>query len=265
MTPTPARQRFVVACASGAKVECFAEGQGRTVVLLPSLGRGVEDYVDLAQRIAGSGYRVLLPQPRGIGESCGLMQEVSLHDLSADVAALLDHEGGGPAVVAGHAFGSRVARVLAHDRPDLVRGVVLLAAAGRRPISPEMRRAIDGSGDPALSREERLTHLRAAFFAPGHDPSAWLEGWHPDVAAMQKVATTRTAQDVFITAGIAPILEVQAELDAVVPRECADDLRNELGARVTVALIRNAGHALVPEQPAAVAAAMLRWMAALGR
>jgi pimeloyl-ACP methyl ester carboxylesterase len=263
MREPPTAERFVVVCPGGATVECYAEGHGPAVVLLPSLGRGAEDYAGLARLIAAAGCRVLLPQPRGIGESRGAMENVSLHDLAADVAALLDHEGNGRAVVAGHAFGSRVARVVTHDRPDLVRGVALLAAAGRRPISPEMRRAIDGSGDPSLSREERLARLRAAFFAPGHDPSEWLEGWHPDVAAMQKAATARTAQDVFIKAGTAPVLEVQAELDAVVPRECADDLRNELGVRVTVALIRNAGHALVPEQPAAVAAAMLGWMAGL--
>jgi pimeloyl-ACP methyl ester carboxylesterase len=254
---------FIIARDGGVHVECFAEGKGRPVVLLPSLGRGVEDYAVLSGMLAAGGYRVLRPQPRGIGASRGPMEAISLHDLAADVAAVLEHEGGRRAVVAGHAFGGRVARVLAHDRPDLARGVVLLAAAGRHPIAPDLRVAIDGSGDPSLSREQRLAHLRHAFFAPGHDPAAWLEGWHPPVAAMQKAATLLTRQDVFITAGVAPILEVQAELDNVVPRSRANDLKDELGDRVTVVVIPDAGHALVPEQPEAVAAAMRGWVGRL--
>jgi len=49
---------------------------------------------------------------------------------------------------------------------------------------------------------------------------------------------------------------VQAEFDTVVPPSARQDLKNELGERVTIHVIRNAGHALIPEQPRAVADAM---------
>ena len=59
-----------------------------------------------------------------------------------------------------------------------------------------------------------------------------------------------------------PILDLQAALDPWRPPETRDDLRVELGAnRVTVRVIDDAGHALIPEQPAAVAAAVLDWIA----
>jgi pimeloyl-ACP methyl ester carboxylesterase len=50
--------------------------------------------------------------------------------LAADVAGVLETMDCGPAHLVGHAFGNRVARCLAVDRPSLVRSVTLLAAGG---------------------------------------------------------------------------------------------------------------------------------------
>ena len=50
-------------------IEVLAQGAGHRVVLLPSLGRGATDFDVMAERIAAAGYRVLRPQPRGIGRS----------------------------------------------------------------------------------------------------------------------------------------------------------------------------------------------------
>ena len=44
-----------------------------------------------------------------------------------------------------------------------------------------------------------------------------------------------------------------------------NELREELGERVTIAVIPNASHALIPEQPAAVVAAIVAWMRTLLR
>ena len=60
--------------------------------------------------------------------------------------------------------------------------------------------------------------------------------------------------------GEAPILEIQAALDPFKPPTLRDELKGELGDRVTVALIEDASHALIPEQPVAVAEIMVRWM-----
>ena len=99
-----------------------------------------------------------------------------------------------------------------------------------------------------------------AFFAPGHDASVWLEGFHHEVNASQRAAGLATPQEAWWSAGSAPLLDLQAEHDAFRPRETENDLREELGARVSVVTIPDAGHALVPEQPAAVVAALLGWM-----
>ncbi len=71
---------------------------------------------------------------------------------------------------------------------------------------------------------------------------------------MQLGAEGRTADDEYIPAGRAQILDMQAEFDTVVPLSARQDLKNELGDRVTIQVIANAGHALIPEQVDAVAA-----------
>lgn len=241
----------------GGQVEVYTRGSGPLIILLPSLGRGAADFVELGERLAARGYRVAAPEPRGIGRSNGPTDGISFHDLAADVASVIRYEGG-RAVIAGHAFGQKVGRTVAMDHPDLVRAVIMLAGAGRAIIPPDVRSAIMRSGDLTLSEAERIEALKIAFFAPGNDPVAagWLKGWHPDVKKLQLAAESRTRDDEFIPAGRAPILDVQAEFDTVVPPSARQDLKNELGDRVTIHVVRNAGHALIPEQVDAVAEAM---------
>jgi len=253
------RAMNALVAARDARIETIAEGRGPCVVILPSRGRGADDYDEVARRAAAAGYRVLRPQPRGIGGSTGPMKGLTLHDLARDVAAVIEHERAGPAVVVGHAFGNWVARMTAADHPELVRGVAILAAAAKR--YPEaLAEAVSKCADPSLPDSERLKYLQLAFFAPGHDASAWLSGFHPEVNASQRAAGLATPQEQWWGAGSVPLLDLQAEHDAFRPHATAHDLREEFGDRVTVVTIADAGHALVPEQPQAVVAALVEWM-----
>src|SRR5262245_24412993 len=160
-TCTQPPTRTLIARAD-VRIEVLAQGSGPVVVLLPSLGRGAEDFDAIAEQLAGAGYRVLRPQPRGIGQSSGPMTGIDLHD----IAAVIEHDNNGAAFVVGHAFGNRVARMLATDRPELVRAVALVAAnIGKAPSPPEVREAIRNSASPGLPGEQRLAALRFAFFA----------------------------------------------------------------------------------------------------
>jgi len=256
--PGPERTRGIVVCGD-ARIEVIAEGAGPLVVLLPSRGRDSEDYDEVAAGIARAGFRVLRPQPRGTGASSGPMTGLTLHDFASDVAAVIAHAGGGPAVVAGHAFGNWVARMTAADHPQLVRGVIILAAAAKT-YPKALAEAVTRSADVTLADAERLGYLRSTFFAPGHDASVWLKGWYPDVNASQFAAGRATRQEEWWGAGRAPLLDLQAALDPFKPRETANELKEEFGGRVTIAVIPDASHALIPEQPAAVVAAIVGWM-----
>ncbi|HTC63654.1 MAG TPA: alpha/beta hydrolase [Candidatus Saccharimonadales bacterium] len=256
-------QHFMV-YRDGVHIEVIAQGNGPVIVILPSLGRGAEDYGVVADLLAREGFRVLRPQPRGIGKSTGPMANLTLHDFAADIAAVIEHEGKGPAIVVGHAYGHFVTRMLATDRPDLVRGAVLAAAsAGKVPegvhepsVSPDVREAIEKSGDMSLPVSERLHYLQLAFFAPGHDPHVWLTGWHAETEKAENTASRATPVDEWFACGTTRVLDLQAENDAVAPRKFAGVLKAALGDRVTVVVIPYAGHALVPEQPQAMVSAI---------
>jgi len=240
------------------RIEVWAQGQGPLVVLLPSLGRGASDFDPIAKRLAQAGYRVLRPQPRGIGDSVGPMGGIDLHDCAADIAAVIAHENQGPAFVVGHAFGNRVARMLATDRPELVRAIALVAAnIGKAPSPPDVRAAIRASANPSLPEAERLAALRFAFFAPGNDPRGWLAGWHPEVLAAQRIAGDRTSREADFAGGTAPILYLQPGHDPLAHVEDAEAYQAQFGARVTVVVLPNASHAVIAEQPDAVSDALI--------
>src|SRR4051812_50049275 len=110
-------------------IDLIAEGKGPLIVLLPSRGRDSEDYDEVSAGLAGQGFRVLRPQPRGMHASRGPLKDITLHDLARDIATVIARENAGPAVIVGHAYGNWVARMTAVDHPKLARGVVLAAAA----------------------------------------------------------------------------------------------------------------------------------------
>jgi pimeloyl-ACP methyl ester carboxylesterase len=263
------RKREIVADGE-VRIEVISEGAGPLVVLLPSRGRDSEDYDVVAAGIARAGYRVLRPQPRGAGRSAGPMKNLTLHDFARDIAIVIKHEGKGPAVIVGHAFGNWVARMTAVDYPQLVRGVIIVAAAAKAYPSgfagaKELSEAVRKAGDPSLPDAERLKYLRMAFFAPGHDASVWLKGWHPEVDESQFAAGRATKQSEWWPGGKAPLLDLQAALDPFKPRAMMNEIKEEFGERATVVVIPNASHALIPEQPAAVTDAIVAWMRKLPR
>jgi len=241
------------------QVEVVVDGAGPAVVLLPSLARDSDDYDAVADGLAAAGFLVLRPKPRGIGHSSGPMTGITLHDLARDIAEVVVRLGGGRAVIVGHAYGNWVARMTAADRPELVRGVVIAAAAAKT-YPPELSKAVTSAGNPTLSREERLAALRFAFFAPGNDPTAWLEGWHPEIRDSQRAAVAAVPQAEWWSGGSAPLLDLQAAEDPFKPEAKRNELKDEFGARVTVAVIPHASHALIPEQPKAVVDALVGWI-----
>ncbi len=239
-------------------IEVLSQGDGPVIVLLPSLGRSATDFDAIAGQLVEAGYRVVRPQPRGIGQSVAPLTGINLHDYASDVAAVIEHEKKGPAFVVGHAFGNRVARMLATDRPELVTAVALVAAnIGKAPSTPQVREAIRNSANPALADEERIKALQFAFFAPGNDPRVWLKGWYPDVLAAERAAGDRTSREEDFAAGQAPILYVQPAHDPLAHVEDAKNYKAKFADRVTVVVIEHASHAVIVEQPKAVSEALI--------
>jgi pimeloyl-ACP methyl ester carboxylesterase len=248
-----------------AQIDVLIDDKGRsrqTIVLLPSSQRDSLDFTDVAQGLADQGFRVLRPQPRGMGLSSAPLAGMTLHTLAADVAHVIDRLGGGRAIVAGHAFGHYVARVTDLNHPERVRGVVLLAAAARE-FPAGLSASLDIAADNTHPEAERLMHLRQAFFAPGNDASAWLDGWHPQWRVLYRLATASPPKAHWWVTTHAPILELQGEQDPWRPPASRAELQDKLGDKVSLCVIDDASHALIPEQPAAVTAAIVDWVRVL--
>ncbi len=243
-------------------LEVYDDGPsgGAPLVLLPSLGRGAEDFDQLTSKLTAAGYRVIRPQPRGIGASRGYDFDPTLADLADDVILAAQQANLAPFVVVGHAFGNRVARMIATRSPERTHALILLAAGGKVAMVPEIEEALIRSFDLSLPDEERLAYVSRAFFAPGNAPEAWRNGWYPDVAEMQIGATERTSVDDWWLANSLPVLVVQPMQDVLAPPENAEILKREGGDRVRIAYIDQAGHALLPEQPQRLGETVLNYL-----
>jgi pimeloyl-ACP methyl ester carboxylesterase len=246
-----------------ARIDVIVDGAGPAIVLLPSSLRDSEDFDVLARAIALEGFQVLRPQPRGMGGSSAPPPGMTLDTLASDVAGVIRQLAAGPAVVVGHAYGHWVARMTDLRHPEVVRGVVALGAAARS-FPAGMAEALAIASDPQRGEQERLAALRTCMFAPGNDPHPWLAGWYPQWRAAYRTASQQPPRDTWFAAAHAPLLDLQGAQDAWRPPGTRGELRNAIGPGVTVQVIDGAGHALVPEQPHAIAQAIVDWTRRLG-
>ncbi len=245
---------------SDARIGVTVRGAGPTVLVIPSQGRGVADFDDLADRLVSAGRRVVMPEPRGIGASRGSNENITLAVLAGDAAAVIEKFGDGPADVIGHAYGNRVARMLATMRPDLVRRVVLLAAGGTAPVPDDIKAAFDVCFRLDAPEAERLAAITAVFFAVGNDARVWLDGWWPGAAALQAVADGATPVETWWCAGSAPLLVIQGLEDRMALPANGRMLVDEFGGRVTLVELERASHALLPERPNAIAETVIGYL-----
>ncbi|MFC1579829.1 alpha/beta fold hydrolase [Thermodesulfobacteriota bacterium] len=126
------------AIGPNANLSYFLQGpaRGETVVLLPGLGRGADEFRELAAALNKAGYRTVAVQSRGIGRSGPVLTNPSYELFADDVALVLkDIPGGiagGKAHLLGYEFGNRIARMFAVRYPERVGSLVLLACGGQK-------------------------------------------------------------------------------------------------------------------------------------
>lgn len=242
---------------SHVRIYSLQKGQGEYVTILPSLGRGVEDFTEeyrstLTTRLVKSGYQVVLIQPRGIGSSTGDLTpaHASMSLFAQDIMQTFDKLGIKKASFIGHAFGNRLARTIATLYPNSVDKLVLMASGGEEDLSVDQRKCLLKSFDLALPRQERLDAIQCAFFAQGNDPAIWYTGWYPNLALAQINAGQMTNGEFFKKAGGKEFLLLQAAEDFIAPPASNGlKLKQELGDQVIYVEIPHTGHALSSENP----------------
>ena len=100
-------------------------GAGPLLVLLPGMGDLRATYRFLAPALRHAGYRVACTDLRGHGDSDTTFPSYGDQETAGDTIALIEQLGQ-PAVVIGNSMGAGAAVLAAAERPELVRGLVLV-------------------------------------------------------------------------------------------------------------------------------------------
>jgi pimeloyl-ACP methyl ester carboxylesterase len=252
---------FEIIERNGLAIEVDLQGgSGPLVVMIPAMGRGGADFFDLSAALTRAGYRTAAVNPRGAGRSHGPVTGLTLHDLAADLSLVIEEFNGTPAGVIGHAFGNRVARCLAADRPDLVRCLVLLAAGGKTPPSPEFVKALEILQSKETTEIQRREATKKAYFARDSNPDFFLSGNWSDTLRAQGEASRNTPLEAWWAGGQAPILILQGLEDLCALPANGRQLKEKFGDRITLEEIPNAAHALLSEQPALIAQKIIDYL-----
>jgi pimeloyl-ACP methyl ester carboxylesterase len=124
-------------------------GDGPTVVLLHGWPYDIHSYLEVAPLLAARGYRVIVPNLRGYGDTRFLSEETLRSGQQSapavDTIAVMDALNIDQAIVGGFDWGARTACIVAALWPDRCAGLVSVSgyligsqAAGRRPLPPEV-------------------------------------------------------------------------------------------------------------------------------
>ena len=245
----------------------FSERRKPPIIMIPGLSRDPSDFSTVSEILVNKGWCTAAVYSRGSGKSVGNTEGVTLHDLAGDVISVIEQLDAGSAIVVGHAFGNRVARCLAADRPEKVACLILLAAGGK--VGP-MEKAVEATkrlwarpsndiSDEARAEEIRK-QMKTAYFAVTSDPETWMSGTWPAAGGIGRTAVMGTPLDEWWHGGSAPMLVIQGAEDITAPPENGTLLKQEYGDRVTLVNIEDAAHALVVEKPREIAEVMLGYI-----
>ena len=244
-----------------ATLECTLYGSGTAVMLLANAGCSTGYFDDLARMLAIRGFQAVSINMRGVAGSRGSLDAATLHDLAGDVADIIEAIGGGPVHLVGHAFGNRIARCLAVDRPPLVRSVTLLAAGGLIGPSTALGTPFRNATQAKMNGSDCVTMLGARWLSPASDPRILerVECW-PAVHIAHLATCRNVPLEDWCSAGTAPLLAIQGLDDESAPPGNGHALREQLGERVRVVDLPHAGHFLLLEQPEPVAQAVFEFL-----
>lgn len=254
---------------NGVAVHFAEHGAGVPLVVLHGAGvdhREVEAALEAV--VPASGYRRIYPDLPGMGHttSDGLTCNDDVVQLLGDFVAYLDAE---PALLLGHSYGAYLARGVAALRPDAVRGLALVC-----PIAEQARNVPDHEvvHEDAAAYDELEPEHRAGFdeyFVVRTPATARRYRDHvvPGTTLVDEVALGRIfagwTVDVGTAASAVPTLVVAGRHDSVVGYSDATELLERYPG-ATLAVIEDAGHALMHERPDLLAALIGDWLRRAG-
>jgi len=240
-------------------------------VPLVALHGAAVDHGDIAAAIEDvipkSGYRRIYPDLPGMGHSSsdGL---TSNDDVVSVLIEFIEHVGAQPVMLVGHSYGAYLARGVAARRPDLALGLALLCPIGQQthdvPDQQVVRQDDDAYDELDAAQRAKFDEyfvVRTAANARRFRDHTWTGITLIDEEAIGRIFAGWTV-DVGSSTFSAPALIVAGRRDSVVGYADAMSL-SERYPRATLAVIDDAGHALMHERPEPLGALVSDWLARL--
>lgn len=240
-------------------------GGGTPLVALHGAGVDHREIMAAVEAVVpGAGVRRIYPDLPGMGRSTsdGLTCNDDVVALLVDFIGRLD---AGPVLLLGHSYGAYLARGVAARRPDVVLGLALVCPAAEHSrevpghevvsqspdaydeLDPAQRAGFDGYfvvRTPATARRYRDHVAPAAALVDEGALGRIFAGW---------------AVDVGLGTSAVPTVIVAGRHDSVVG--CVDAAALcERYPHATLAVVEDAGHALMHERPALFAALLADWL-----
>lgn len=241
---------------NGTRLYCNVQGSADpTLLLLNGANCPLETWDPLTERLLGLS-RVIRFDARGNSRSPA-QEPVSLETLALDAVAILDHFGVAQSVIVGHAFGGRVAQVMARDAPDRVRALIVCGTGGQFP--PDPHPAFRVLRQREAERSEWQQAMIAAYCHAGFARELpdcarrlaellWQERARFGDRNLQLEAGRLTPSATYWATATVPALLIYGREDRNGTRDNAEDLFRRL-ADARLVFIESAGHMAIWEKP----------------
>jgi pimeloyl-ACP methyl ester carboxylesterase len=223
--------------------------------------------------IANAGWRVIVPDLRGYGESSVVEGVTTLGDFARDIAALVDSLGIDRVVLGGLSMGGQIVMEFCRLYPERLRGIVL-AATFPRAETADGKRSRQAMADRLLREgmdgyaAEVLPNMVAPYTVAALPEVAehvltMMRRAHPaGAAAALRGRAERPDYEETLATVDRPALIVVGDADAFTTRDDADRM-HALLARSELVWIEGAGHMPNLERAAEFNAALERFLCAL--
>jgi pimeloyl-ACP methyl ester carboxylesterase len=246
-----------VALAQAGLIHYTERGERRadrpSVVFIHGAGAGSGIWSMTISRTARSVHAIAIDLP-GHGPSApGDLASLSLERYCEAVGELCGALCLGPAVLVGHSMGALVALEAALAWPDRVRSLILVAAAPRIPVDPQLLSLLSDEPDRAAIwlAEHSLSPRAQPVIRRGFLAASVGRAVTPSEVARADFEIVRATDLHSRLAQIAcPIVWLDGADDAMVPLACRE------GRPGSVVTVPDAGHLLPIEAPAAIAEAV---------
>ena len=270
----PAGTPFTVkyAIVDGSRIRYIDTGTGPAVVLIHGLAASIYSWRHTILPVAHEGYRVIAFDNRGFGFSDKPTTRYSNAAYVGLLFELLDSLQIGEAVLVGHSMGGAIAAEAALARPDRVRGLVLVDAAGLGVRWPFMLRVarwpmIGALFDRFRGRGATAGILKLLYADPSRVTDQDVDQYYAPLAEPGAGRALRGVLREFrfdflrgrIDSIAAPTLVMWGSEDRLIPPSVGQAVVSEL-PRGAFVLVPDAGHALPEEAPEAFSRTLLAFL-----